>query len=86
MGCTVPNKVQAYLAYWRPIIACLNGEGACIVEGTIAGVTTVADDAGGLVKGIMKLVNMTEERSLLGANGRRYFMQNFEHEQLADKL
>lgn len=87
LGYTVPNKVQAYLASGRPIIACLNGEGANIVEEAVAGVTAVAGDANGLVKGIIKLFNMSEEeRLLLGENGKRYFMQNFEHEQLVDKL
>ena len=34
---TVPNKVQAYIAAGRPIIACLNGEGARLVVDAKAG-------------------------------------------------
>jgi glycosyltransferase involved in cell wall biosynthesis len=51
---TVPNKVQAYLASGRPIIACLNGEGARIVKEAGAGVIAPACDVDALVGGILK--------------------------------
>ena len=58
LGYDVANKVQAYLASGRPIIACLNGEGARIVEDANARVTAAAEDVDGLVKGILKLFSM----------------------------
>ena len=39
---TVPNKVQAYMAAGRPIIACLNGESAGLVVEAGAGLATPA--------------------------------------------
>lgn len=84
---TIPNKVQAYLASGRPIIACLNGEGARIVEESGAGFAVQALSAEGLVQAVLKLHKMKpEERDVLGARGRAYFMHNFEHEKLVDEL
>ncbi len=34
---TVPSKIQAYMAVGRPIIACMNGEGARLVAEAQAG-------------------------------------------------
>ena len=69
---TVPNKVQAYLAIGRPIIACLNGEGARIVVEAGAGLATPAEDAKGLAKTILNVYKLTPvERKNMGENGRR---------------
>lgn len=84
---TVPNKVQAYMAAGRPILACLNGEGARLVAEAGAGLTVPAEDAQGLATAVLRLYQMSaEERAALGANGRRYFKEHFDHEQLTDQL
>ena len=84
---TVPNKVQAYMAAGRPILACLNGEGARLVAEAGAGLTVPAEDAQGLATAVLRLYQMpAEERATLGANGRRYFKEHFDHEQLTDQL
>jgi glycosyltransferase involved in cell wall biosynthesis len=84
---TVPNKVQAYLAAGRPILACLNGEGARLVEDAGAGITVVAEDAQGLADAVLRLYRMpVEKRAELGANGRRYFNEHFDHNRLLDDL
>ena len=84
---TVPNKVQAYMAAGRPILACMNGEGARLVAESGAGLTVKAEDALGLSKAVLLLFQMTdEERAVLGANGRRYFKEHFDHEHLIDQL
>jgi dTDP-4-dehydrorhamnose reductase len=41
---TVPNKIQAYMAVGRPIIACLNGEGARLVSESGAGLTAKSEN------------------------------------------
>jgi glycosyltransferase involved in cell wall biosynthesis len=84
---TVPNKVQAYLAAGRPILACMNGEGARLVIEANAGLTVPAEDAQGLSVAVLKLYKMSaEERAILGANGRRYFKENFGQDLLIDQL
>lgn len=84
---TVPNKIQAYLAAGRPIIACLNGEGARLVDEAGAGLSTPAEDAKGLADTILRLYKHSpSEREKMGENGRRYYLEHFNHEHLADKL
>lgn len=84
---TVPNKVQAYLASGRPIIACMNGEGARLVQEARAGTAVGAGDAQALAQAVLHLYRMNEvERSNLGANGRRYYLEHFDHEKLIDIL
>jgi glycosyltransferase involved in cell wall biosynthesis len=79
--------VQAYLAVGRPIVACLNGEGARLIEEAGAGLTVAAEDASGLAKAILALYRMTpEERRAMGDNGRLFYHQHFDHEQLVDQL
>jgi glycosyltransferase involved in cell wall biosynthesis len=84
---TVPNKVQAYLAAGRPIIACLNGEGARLVVEAGAGLSTPAEDAQALADTILHLYRLSpSEREEMGDNGRRYYQEHFDHEYLVDEL
>jgi glycosyltransferase involved in cell wall biosynthesis len=84
---TVPNKVQAYMAAGRPIIACLNGEGARLVVEAGAGIATPAENAQGLADAILRMYRLSpEERETMGNNGRCYYKKHFDHEYLVDKL
>jgi glycosyltransferase involved in cell wall biosynthesis len=84
---TVPNKVQAYMAAGRPIIACLNGEGARLVVEAGAGLATPAEDASALADTILRLYRLSpSERDTMGSNGRRYYQEHFNHEHLIDQL
>lgn len=84
---TVPNKVQAYLAAGRPIIACLNGEGARLIIEAGAGLAVPAEDANALADAILHLYRLSpEEREKMGENGRRYYQEHFDHEHLVDEL
>jgi glycosyltransferase involved in cell wall biosynthesis len=84
---TVPNKVQAYMASGRPIIACLNGEGARLVIESGAGLATPAEDAQALADTILRLYGQpSSERETMGNNGRRYYQEHFDHDRLVDQL
>jgi glycosyltransferase involved in cell wall biosynthesis len=84
---TVPNKVQAYMAAGRPIIACLNGEGARLVLEAGAGLAVPSEDAEGLARAILQLYGQSEaEREQMGQNGRAYYQQHFDHDKLVDEL
>jgi glycosyltransferase involved in cell wall biosynthesis len=84
---TVPNKIQAYMAVGRPIIASLNGEGARIVNEAGAGVTATAENTEALAHAVLKLYQMTsEDRLRMGQRGRSYFLKHFEHEKLIQEL
>jgi glycosyltransferase involved in cell wall biosynthesis len=84
---TVPNKIQAYMAVGRPIIASMNGEGARLVQEADAGISVPAEDGAALADAILKLHAMpAADRDRLGENGRNYYRQHFDHEQLVDEL
>jgi glycosyltransferase involved in cell wall biosynthesis len=84
---TVPNKVQAYMSAGRPIIACLNGEGARLVVEAGAGLATPAEDAKSLADTILRLYRLSpSELKTMGDNGRRYFQKHFDHDCLIDEL
>jgi glycosyltransferase involved in cell wall biosynthesis len=84
---TVPSKLQAYLAMGRPIIACLNGEGARIVTQAQAGIACAADNAPALAAAILEMSRLGEaEREQLGQNGLTYFKQHFDSAMLTQNL
>jgi glycosyltransferase involved in cell wall biosynthesis len=84
---TVPNKIQAYMAAGRPIIACLNGEGARLILDAQAGLATPAEVPDALAKTILQLYKLTNaERECLGINGRNYYKKHFDHELLVNQL
>ena len=84
---TVPNKVQAYMASGRPIIACLNGEGARLVQEAKAGLVSPAEDAEALADTILQLYNISPlDRKVMGDNGRRYYSEHFDHDILVKQL
>lgn len=84
---TVPNKIQAYMAVGRPIIASMNGEGARLVAEADAGIAVPAEDSGALAEAIVTLFRMpAPRRDILGANARAYYRKHFDHETLVTEL
>jgi glycosyltransferase involved in cell wall biosynthesis len=84
---TVPNKIQAYMAVGKPIIACLNGEGARLIRDADAGVTVAAEDGAGLAEAVLRLYQKSpEELKRLGSNGQQYYQRNFDRDMLVEQL
>lgn len=84
---TIPSKVQAYLSAGRPIIASIDGEAARVIDEAAAGLTCSAEDSDGLAEQIIQLFNMEQsDRDILGNNGRKYFLENFEMKQQCVRL
>ncbi len=84
---TIPNKVQAYLASGRPILAAINGEAATVITGANAGIVVPAGDSKKLAQAAMKLFKMSkQDLNRLGKNGQKYFIDFFDHDQLVNKL
>jgi glycosyltransferase involved in cell wall biosynthesis len=75
---TLPAKIQSYMACGRPILACLDGEGAALVQESGAGISCPADDHGALAECVLKMFNLTgAERKEMGLRGRAYFEKRF---------
>lgn len=76
---TVPSKIQAYLAAGRPILACLNGEGARVVSEARAGLSSPAEKVLPLVANIRCMKALGDsERAAMGRSGKAYFDAHFE--------
>lgn len=87
LAATIPSKVQAYLAVGRPILACLNGEGARIVSEANAGLVIPAEDATALAEAVLNIYKMpVNKREKIGQNGRAYFEEQFDHDRLVEQL
>jgi glycosyltransferase involved in cell wall biosynthesis len=87
MSQTIPSKVQAYLAAGRPVIACLDGEGARVIEEAGAGLTCAAEDAAALAQAILRMRAMSEaELQRMGEAGRCYYQKHFDPAALAHRL
>ena len=87
MSRTIPSKIQAYLAGGRPVIACLDGEGARVVQEAGAGLTCAAEDSVGLAEAVLRMRAMPPgELQRMGEAGRCYYLQNFDPDALARKL
>lgn len=84
---TIPSKIQAYLAAGRPVIACLDGEGARLIREAGAGLSVPAEDAAGLAQAILTLCHTgQEERDEMGLRGQAYFKQHFDEQKLTSEL
>jgi len=84
---TIPSKVQSYLACSKPILAAVDGEGAKVIRESRGGLISPAEDAKALAESVLQLYDMkSEERAVMGKNGRAYFEANFERDSLLDRL
>lgn len=76
---TIPSKIQAYLAAGRPILACINGEGARVVCEARGGLASPAEQVLPLVANIRCMQALgASERAAMGTSGRAYFDAHFE--------
>lgn len=84
---TVPAKLQAYLCTEKPILGMLNGEGAKIINDANCGLSVNAGDSIKLAEKIIELYEMSDKkRKILGANGFKYFEENFTMDKCIDNL
>lgn len=74
-----PAKISSYMASGRPIIACLNGEGAEVVKAAECGWLVAAGDAEGLAKLVIRLADENKETlNAKGACGLKFYKENFD--------
>ena len=82
-----PAKISSYMASGRPIIACLNGEGAEVVKAAECGWLVAAGDAEGLAKLVIRLADEDKETlNAKGACGLKFYKENFDKEKCLSNL
>ena len=79
----VPTKLNGYLAYGRPILCALGGEGAALLHRADAGVVVAPGDPAALVAGVRELrACPADERSAMGERGRAFARRELIHSSL----
>lgn len=84
---TIPVKLQSYLAFGKPILAMLNGEGAKIIEDSQSGLVCGAGESRSLASLVSIMSTMCkEDLDQMGLNGIKKFNQEFNREILIHQL
>lgn len=82
-----PAKISSYMASGKPIISCLNGEGAEVVKTAECGWHVPAGDAEKLAALVLHLADADKATlSSKGQNGLRFYEENFQKEKCLRKL
>ncbi|MCB1249686.1 MAG: glycosyltransferase family 4 protein [Acidimicrobiales bacterium] len=80
-----PTKVNAYLAFGRPILCALGGEGAALVRRADAGVVVAPGDPVAMAAAMTDLVDLPPAaRGAMGERGRRFARANLVQSVLLD--
>lgn len=75
---TLPNKVQSYMATGKPIIGAIDGETRFVIEEAHCGFCCNAEDHTALAQLVKEFVFNTENYSIMGENGRKYYLEHFD--------
>lgn len=84
---TLPSKLQSYMACGKPIIGCIDGEGAKVIRDANCGLVAAGEDEKDLCKQVLHFFSLTgDERKVLGENSLSYYKKEFDLDSLIDKL
>ncbi len=74
---TIPSKIQAYMYSGKPIIGCLKGCGAEIIEKSKSGIIAEPENAESILKAIIKIEKMSKKQlKKMGERGRLFYESN----------
>lgn len=83
---TVPSKLQSYMAFGKPVVTMLNGEGGQVINDAKCGLCTNASNADELARNIIELYHNREVVDQLGRNGKEYYEKEFKKEMIVSKI
>jgi len=74
----IPQKVQAYMAIGKPLIAAIKGDALEVVKTAKCGVVCEPENLESIICAVKKLYGMSfSERNIMGQRGQRYYRENF---------
>jgi glycosyltransferase involved in cell wall biosynthesis len=74
---TLPSKLQAVLACGRPVLGCVAGDAAAVIEGSGAGLAVPPGDARALAAAIRHMHDLgAPPREAMGRAGRRFYLDH----------
>ncbi len=86
VGKTIPNKLVMSMAFGKPILAMLKGDGKKVLEEAKGGIF-VEENANSLAIGIEKIARFSkEEKENLGNANREYFLHHFNLEKVGKDI
>ena len=86
VGKTIPNKLVMSMAFGKPILAVLGGDGKKILEESGGGVVC-EENKKSIAEGINRLANMSpEERKKLGQLNQAYYNEHLSIEKVGEKV
>lgn len=83
---TVPSKLQSYMAFGKPVVTMLNGEGSQVVNDASCGLCSNASNSDELARNIIKLYQNRDIVDQLGRNGKEYYEKEFKKEMIVSKI
>ena len=84
---TIPGKLQTYMASGKPIIGSISGEANKLIKSSNCGYASNGGDFKKLVKNVEKFIRLTQkQRKILGLNGKKYVLQNFNKKKIINNL
>jgi glycosyltransferase involved in cell wall biosynthesis len=83
---TYPNKVFDYMAAGRPVVLAIDGVIRQVVDVAKCGVFSQPGNAKALADAISMLASDPDKCRIMGDNGRKYLIENFNREKTAAKL
>lgn len=86
-GLTIPSKIQAYMAFGKPIITMLNGIGSQIIKDAGCGFTSTAGDYKTLANNVIEASKLPKEAlQEYGHNAKQYYNSNFSKDKIISDL
>jgi len=83
----LPAKISSYMSSGKPIVTCMNGEGAEVVRAASCGWGVPAGDAAGLASLVVSLAGADPATlAAAGAAGRAYYESHFEKGKCLERL
>ena len=77
IGETLPAKAQSYLSVGKPILGAIDGAGQEMIHEADCGECVASGDVKGLAEAMMKVIEHPDIYREKGANGRRFFEENY---------
>ena len=78
---TIPSKLFSYLSAGKPIISGVNGEANTIVKNSKSGIVFESENTSDFLNSVEKALELSSvELQQMGANGRKFFKENFSME------
>ncbi|MCR5348570.1 MAG: glycosyltransferase family 4 protein [Bacilli bacterium] len=87
VGDTIPNKLNSSLAYGKPILGVIQGDGARVLEEAEGAVLSHGETPNDIALAMLRLAQMDEKtRQKLGDNNAAYFKAHYELDGILDEI